>query len=212
MRGAREDPEKPGTPPPAHTHTQLDIVHATQGISKNSRAEMKRHRAAPGTAWSWRWKGNSHIRTAAGTNENQRLFLCLDGIWSPSGEFTGWSPGHCSVLNKGQKGHLVLTVQASLAAQWLRIRLPSRRLRFDPWDGKIPWRRAWQPHSTILAWRIPRSQEPGGLQSTGSQRVRHSWVTKQQQQGTVPPTLHSPADADSPTESYNDTSPRKTDR
>ena len=27
-------------------------------------------------------------------------------------------------------------------------------------------------HSSILAWRIPRTQEPGGLQSTGSQRVK----------------------------------------
>ena len=28
-------------------------------------------------------------------------------------------------------------------------------------------------HSSILAWRIPQTEEPGGLQSTGSQRVRH---------------------------------------
>ena len=28
-------------------------------------------------------------------------------------------------------------------------------------------------HSTLLAWRIPWTEEPGGLQSTGSQTVRH---------------------------------------
>ena len=28
-------------------------------------------------------------------------------------------------------------------------------------------------HSSILAWRIPWTEEPGGLQSTGSHRVRH---------------------------------------
>ena len=28
-------------------------------------------------------------------------------------------------------------------------------------------------HSSILAWRIPRTEEPGGLQSLGSQRVGH---------------------------------------
>ena len=33
-------------------------------------------------------------------------------------------------------------------------------------------------HSSILAWRIPRTEEPGRLQSTGSQRVGHDWVTK----------------------------------
>ena len=32
-------------------------------------------------------------------------------------------------------------------------------------------------HSCILGWRIPWTEEPGGLQSTGSQRVRHNWET-----------------------------------
>ena len=35
-------------------------------------------------------------------------------------------------------------------------------------------------HSNILAWRIPWTEEPGGLQSMGSQRVRHDLTTKQQ--------------------------------
>ena len=43
-----------------------------------------------------------------------------------------------------------------------------RRRGFDPWVGKIPWR----THSSILAWRIPWAEKPGGLQSIGSQRVR----------------------------------------
>ena len=33
-------------------------------------------------------------------------------------------------------------------------------------------------HSGFLAWRIPRTKEPRGLQSTGSQRVRHDLATK----------------------------------
>ena len=32
-------------------------------------------------------------------------------------------------------------------------------------------------HSCIFAWRILWTEEPGGLQSMGSQRVRHDWVT-----------------------------------
>ena len=32
-------------------------------------------------------------------------------------------------------------------------------------------------HSSIFAWRIPWMEEPGGLQSTGSQRVGHNWAT-----------------------------------
>ena len=33
-------------------------------------------------------------------------------------------------------------------------------------------------HSSILAWRIPWTEEPGGLQSIGWKRVGHDWVTK----------------------------------
>ena len=31
-------------------------------------------------------------------------------------------------------------------------------------------------HSSIVAWRIPWTEEPRGLQSMGSQRVRHEWA------------------------------------
>ena len=45
----------------------------------------------------------------------------------------------------------------------------------DPWVRKIPWRREWQPTLFILAWRIPWTEEPGGLQSMGSHRAGHNW-------------------------------------
>ena len=32
-------------------------------------------------------------------------------------------------------------------------------------------------HSSLIAWKIPWTEEPGGLQSMGSQRVRHNWAT-----------------------------------
>ena len=32
-------------------------------------------------------------------------------------------------------------------------------------------------HSSILAWRIPRTEEPGRLQSMESHRIGHNWVT-----------------------------------
>ena len=51
--------------------------------------------------------------------------------------------------------------------------------------GSIPgWERSPEKengnsHSSILAWEIPWTEELGGLQSLGSQRVRHDLVTKQ---------------------------------
>ena len=43
----------------------------------------------------------------------------------------------------------------------------------ETWVGKIPWRRAWQPTLVFLPGKIPWTEEPGGLQSMGSQRVCH---------------------------------------
>ena len=42
-----------------------------------------------------------------------------------------------------------------------------RRRMFDHWVGKIPLEEEMATHSNILAWRIPWTQEPGGLQSQG---------------------------------------------
>ena len=39
------------------------------------------------------------------------------------------------------------------------------------------WEKAMAPHSSTPAWKIPWTEEPGRLQSVGSLRVRHDWVT-----------------------------------
>ena len=47
----------------------------------------------------------------------------------------------------------------------------------DTWvlslGGKDPLEEEIATHSSILAWRIPWTEEPGELQSMGSQRIRH---------------------------------------
>ena len=40
-------------------------------------------------------------------------------------------------------------------------------------DREDPLEKEMATHSSILAWRIPWTEEPGGLQSMGSQRVGH---------------------------------------
>ena len=44
--------------------------------------------------------------------------------------------------------------------------------------GEDPLEKGMATHSSSLAWRIPCTEEPGGLQFMGSQRVRHDLVTK----------------------------------
>ena len=47
----------------------------------------------------------------------------------------------------------------------------------ETWVQSLGWEDALEEgmatHSSVLAWRIPWTEEPGGLQSTGSQRVGH---------------------------------------
>ena len=61
---------------------------------------------------------------------------------------------------------------ASLVAQGLK-RLP---LIQETWVRSLDWEdpleKEMTTHSSILAWRIPWTEKPGGLQSMGSQRVR----------------------------------------
>ena len=42
-----------------------------------------------------------------------------------------------------------------------------------------PLKKAMATHSSILAWEIPQTEKPDGLQSIGLQRVGHKWVTEQ---------------------------------
>ena len=49
-----------------------------------------------------------------------------------------------------------------------------------PGSQEDPLEEDMATHSSILAWRIPGTEEPGGLQSVGPQRVGHNWVTEQQ--------------------------------
>ena len=51
----------------------------------------------------------------------------------------------------------------------------------QPLGWEDPLEKAMATQSSILAWRIPWTEEPGGLQSVGSQRVRHDLATKHQE-------------------------------
>ena len=48
-----------------------------------------------------------------------------------------------------------------------------QRHEFDSWVRKIPWKRAWQPTPVFLPGESPWTEEPGRLQSMGSQTVGH---------------------------------------
>ena len=63
---------------------------------------------------------------------------------------------------------------SSLVAQRI-TRLPTtQETQVQSLGWEDPLEKEMATHSSIFAWRIPWTEEPGGLQSTGSQRVRHN--------------------------------------
>ena len=51
----------------------------------------------------------------------------------------------------------------------------------ETWGRSLGWEdpleKGMATHSSSLAWRIPQTEEPGGLQSMGSQRIKYDWAT-----------------------------------
>ena len=50
----------------------------------------------------------------------------------------------------------------------------TQETRVQSLGGEDPLEKEVGTHSSILAWRISETEEPGGLQSMGSQRIRHN--------------------------------------
>ena len=65
------------------------------------------------------------------------------------------------------------TVKASLVAQRLKHPPAMRETWVRSLGREDPLDKGMATHSSILAWRIPWTEEPGGLQSVGSKRVGH---------------------------------------
>ena len=64
-----------------------------------------------------------------------------------------------------------------------------QKTRVQSLGWEDPLEEGMATHSSILAWRIPRTEEPGRLQSMGLQRVGCDLTTKQQQQEERLPSL-----------------------
>ena len=65
----------------------------------------------------------------------------------------------------------------SLVAQTIKCLPTMRETWVQSLDWEDPLEKAMAPHSRILAWKIPWTEEPGRLQSMGLQRAGHNWAT-----------------------------------
>ena len=78
-----------------------------------------------------------------------------------------------AVSNTNMIKQYSIGILASLVAQIVK-KPPAMQ---ETWVRSLGWEdpleEGMATHSSILAWRIPWTEEPGGLQSMGSQRVKH---------------------------------------
>ena len=108
-----------------------------------------------------------------------------------SGSCNRGTPGALRSSQRGEQGHSLEVSEGARTHQLFDFGLlPSqvvlmvkdspasrrhKRCGFDPWDGKSPLEEGMATHSSILAWRIPWTEEPGGLQPMWSQTFGHDW-------------------------------------
>ena len=77
--------------------------------------------------------------------------------------------------------------QTALVVKNTPVNAGDKRHRFDPWVGKIPWRRAWQPTPIFLPRESQEQRSLAGDRPCGC-RVRHDWsdlLCKQTLKGRV---------------------------
>ena len=126
------------------------------------------------------WNSNTLATSCEELTHWKRLW-CWEGLWAGGeGDNRGWDGWMASqtrwtwvwvnsVVGDGQGG-------LACCNSWVA----KSRTRLSDWT-ELNWctrpEKAMAPHSSTLAWKIPWMKEHGGLQSMGSRRVRHDWVT-----------------------------------
>ena len=141
--------------PLAATWMDLQIIILGEGSQKDKYMIPLKH---------WIWK---MTQMNLSMKQKQRTHLQLSGGRGIK-EGMEWEFG----ISRWQP--LYIYRMTSLVAQTVKsVCLQCGRPGLDPWVRKIPWRRRWQPTPVLLPGKIPWVEEPGRLQSTGSQRVRH---------------------------------------
>ena len=87
--------------------------------------------------------------------------------------------------------YVLFTPWASLVAQMIKNLPTMWETGIQSLGREDPQEKGMATHSSILAWKIPWTAEPGRLQSMELQRVRHNWATNTHTWTTSPPVLES---------------------
>ena len=119
---------------------------------------------------SWEFPKTKGLRCAEEDNQMERVLAsCSSSFVGRSKGLGSRFTGKCSQYPVGSWVAASLLSCAQLGILALMLKEPTcqcrrhKRCRFDPWVGKIPLEKEMATHSSILAWKIPWTEEPGGL-------------------------------------------------
>ena len=129
-------------------------------------------------AWEVKWLNHDYpliFLPALGGLKNPSS-LTRDQTWAPALEVESYPQDH-----QGIPMIILIKADAQIWASQVAQMVKNLRAVQDTWVWSLGWEdpleKGMATHYSILAWRIPQTEDPGGLQSTGSQRVGHDWVT-----------------------------------
>ena len=105
-------------------------------------------------------------------DDREAWHVAVHGVAKSCTRLSNWTD-----LNHEIGFFLSLGVWGSLKTQWVKNLPAIQEIQEMCIWGKIPWRRKMATHFSIFTWKIPWTEEPSGLQSKGSQRIRHNWAT-----------------------------------
>ena len=122
-------------------------------------------------AWSWEW---GQALSTEWTNESRTRFPVRKKFSYQKKVWAVETRSHSKVLNKMLSVKLPGFTGGSVVKYPPAVpEMQEMWIRYLGWED--PLEEGMATHSSILAWRIPWAEEPGGLQSMGLQRVEHNW-------------------------------------
>ena len=142
----------------------LSSRHGKQGTLRGGATAQIAEKLAAQRGWDW-LEDYTAICSALYSSASSHLF------WTVSLRL--WEDRGLTILHIQ---HPLLWTFTEQLLWWKTVkRLPPMRV----WSlgREVPLEKEMATHSSILAWKIPWTEEPGRLQSMGSQGVRHDWVT-----------------------------------
>ena len=118
----------------------------------------------------WKW---AHLRALLREGNGTPLqYSCLE---NPKDGGAWWAAVHGVAKSRARLKRLSSSSSSSIQVAQMVKSLPAIQKTWDQSLGQEdPLEKEMATHSSILAWKIPRMEEPGGLQSIGLQRVGHN--------------------------------------